>query len=83
MAWIYPGLLLVPKLLWLRLAARIAAINSFLILSIVFYLVITPVSLVMKLFGRDSMKRTLGDGQVSFLTPVSRQETAETLADQF
>lgn len=82
-ALVWPGLLLVPNLLWRQLAGRIAVLNSFLLLGAVYYLVIAPVGLLMRVFRRDSMTRSFQEQTATYLTPVRRQVTAETLGDQF
>jgi hypothetical protein len=42
--------------LWMKFAAVLAWINTRVILSLTFYLVFTPVGLIMKLFGKDIIK---------------------------
>lgn len=56
------GLLLPPlarrfHLLWMRLAVLLGHINSRILLSLMFYLVFMPYGLVMRLFGRDPLRR--------------------------
>ena len=46
---------------WMKFGIVVGAINARIILSIVFYLVLTPFGLVMRLFGRDPMRRRLDD----------------------
>ncbi len=52
-----PSLLAGPHRAWLKLAALLGAVNGFLFLSIVFFLVLTPLAVVLRLFGRDELKR--------------------------
>lgn len=47
---------------WMRFAAALGAFNARVILSLAYYLVITPVGLVMRLFGRDPLDRRLRTG---------------------
>ncbi|WP_198264324.1 SxtJ family membrane protein [sulfur-oxidizing endosymbiont of Gigantopelta aegis] len=55
--------LLIPQLLipvhkaWLKFAEVLGFINSRILLFIIFYLVLTPMGLVAKLFGFDPMKK--------------------------
>ncbi|MFH1655791.1 MAG: SxtJ family membrane protein [Candidatus Omnitrophota bacterium] len=42
---------------WMKIAYLIGKIISSLILGIFFYLIITPVGLIMKCFGRDSLSK--------------------------
>lgn len=56
LALIAPGLLVPIYKVWMRLGAILGRINSFLILSIIFYCVVTPIGLVMRIFSKDSEK---------------------------
>ena len=55
--------LLAPRILapvyrvWMRLGEVLAWINTRIILGVVFYGVVTPIGLVMRLTGRDPMRR--------------------------
>jgi hypothetical protein len=44
---------------WMKLAEVLAWVNTRILLGFVFYGMITPMGLVMRLFGRDPMRRTL------------------------
>jgi uncharacterized membrane protein len=46
--WIYQG--------WMSFALVLGWINTRLILAIMFYLIMTPMSLIMRLFGKNAMK---------------------------
>ncbi len=46
--------------LWMKLAALLGYVNSRVLLSLMFYLVFTPYGLVMRLFGRDPLRRRRG-----------------------
>ncbi len=50
---------------WMRFAGLLGYVNSRILLSLMFYLVITPYGLVMRLFGRDTMNRR-GAGKQSY-----------------
>ncbi len=56
LALIAPGLLVPIYKAWMRLGAIIGRINSFLILSIIFYCVVTPITLIRRIFSKDSEK---------------------------
>ncbi len=53
---------------WFRLAAVLGYINSRILLSIVYFLVITPFGLVMRLFRRDVLRRRKS-GQATYWIP--------------
>jgi uncharacterized membrane protein YcfT len=42
------------KGLWMRFAAILAAVNSAIVLTVVFFFVVTPIGLLMRLFGRSA-----------------------------
>ena len=60
---------------WMRFAGVLGYVNSRILLSLMFYLVITPYGLVMRVFGRDTMNRR-GAGKQSYWIPraKTRQE---------
>jgi multisubunit Na+/H+ antiporter MnhG subunit len=66
---VVPGLLF-PRVLgpvervWMRFAEVLAFVNTRLILGLVFYVVLTPIGAVMRLF-RDPLDRRLDDGTAS------------------
>ena len=45
--------------IWMRIALILGWLNSRIILGVIFLLVVTPMALVMKLFGKDPMQRKL------------------------
>jgi saxitoxin biosynthesis operon SxtJ-like protein len=55
LAW--PAALRPVYIAWMRLAQVLAWVNTRLILGLFYYAVITPVSLVMRLAGRDALRR--------------------------
>jgi Saxitoxin biosynthesis operon protein SxtJ len=64
---------------WMRFGLFMSRITTPIIMGIVFYLVITPMGLVMRLAGKDSMARRLRDGAQSYriastATPPKRLE---------
>ena len=52
-----PSLLAAPHRWWMKLSHVLAVVNGFLFLSIVFFLILTPLGLVLRLFGRDELRR--------------------------
>jgi hypothetical protein len=57
LAAVAPALLAGPHRAWLKLAHVLGTINGFLFLSIVFFLILTPLGFVLRLFGRDELRR--------------------------
>jgi len=57
---------------WMRFGLVMNRITTPLVLGVIFYIVITPVGIIMKLFGRDSMLRKL-DPEASTYGMTSRK----------
>jgi len=58
--------------LWMRFGFLVHSIMSPLILSLVFFVVITPVAFAMKIIGRDSMNRRFDKGLESYRVTRSK-----------
>jgi hypothetical protein len=55
-ALVAPPLLRVPNRLWWALAQFLGRVNTRVVLTLLFFLVVTPVGLVMRLFGHDALR---------------------------
>ena len=51
-----PGLLSTPNKLWMRFSLLLARFVSPIILGLLFYVLISPLALVLRLFGRDELR---------------------------
>jgi len=67
---------------WMRFGLVMSRITTPLILGIVFFAVITPVALVMKIARRDPMARALDSGAASYRVP-SAGAARETMEKPF
>lgn len=65
-AFIMANLLKPVYILWMKLAFILGWINTRLILIIVFYLVLTPISIVLKLLGKDLLDRRINKNKDSY-----------------
>jgi len=61
-----PGLLTPLNRAWMGLAALLHAITTPIVLGVMFFLLFTPVALVMKLKKRDTMKRRFDQSLPSY-----------------
>ncbi len=61
-----PGLLRGPYKAWMGLAVVLGFFMSRIILSLLFYLVVTPIGLTMRLFGKDILKERWEKKAVSY-----------------
>lgn len=67
---------------WMRLALLLSRVTTPLVLGIVFFLVIVPFALVMKLIGRDAMARRFDERATSYRVP-SRQAPPKHMEKPF
>jgi len=80
--------LLIPEALrpvhygWMRFALLISKVTTPLILAVVFFLVFTPIGLLMKIFGKDAMRRKIDDTIDSYRV-ASKGSTREDLEKPF
>ena len=51
---------------WMRFGLMMSRFTTPLIMGLVFFLVITPVALIMKLLGKDPMRRKLAQDQTTY-----------------
>ena len=66
---VWPAALRYPYRGWMALGHALGWINSRILLSLVFYLVVTPMGFVMRLFGRDPMRRRFDRSAASYRIP--------------
>lgn len=58
-SFVMPGFLKPVYILWMRLAFILSWINTRLLLSLIFYLIFTPIGLALKIFRVDLLDRKL------------------------
>ncbi len=68
LAAVAPALLAGPHRAWLGFAKVLGRINSAIFLFLTFFLVLTPLGFVLRLFGRDELRRR-GTAPASMWTP--------------
>lgn len=59
-ALLVPRLLVWPNRGWMALGHVLGLINSKIVMALIFFVVVTPIAFLMKLFGKDPMQRRLG-----------------------
>ncbi len=60
--------------IWMRFGLMMSKITTPIIMGAVFYLIITPTGLVMKVFSRDPLRRKLVDKESSYRVPSHKPE---------
>jgi len=82
-AVVAPAILLPVNLIWHNVTNHIRIITNWVILGSIYYFVITPAGLALRLFGHDPLVRRKGQTVDSYFTPVQRRTDAETMQDWF
>jgi hypothetical protein len=72
-----PSLLAAPHRGWLRFSHLLGTVNGFLFLSIVFFLILTPLGLFLRLLGRDELRRR-GPAPASMWEPYPERNRDRT-----
>ena len=67
---------------WMRFGGVIGAVTNRLILGLVFFLIILPMGVIMRLFGRDTMARKFEAHLASYRIP-SRQRSEKNMERPF
>ena len=67
---LFPGALRNVEKLWMAFAERLSVVMTFLIMAALFYLVITPTGLLLRLMGKDLLGRKIQRDIPSYWSPV-------------
>ena len=65
-ALVYPPILRYPYDYWMRLGRALGWINTRIILSVLFYLIFTPIGVIRRWLGWDPMRRAFDPGAPSY-----------------
>ena len=68
---------------WMAMFYPIGWLISHMLMAMIFYLAITPISLVMRLCGRDPLLRKLDRSTKTYWTPNNTREEAKRYFQQF
>lgn len=81
-ALIIPVVLKPVYIVWMKFAHVLGWINTRLLLSIVFYLIVMPIGIIMRLFGKDPMHRRFDKSTDSYRIK-SKQPSVDHLEKPF
>ncbi|MBI3773704.1 MAG: hypothetical protein HY272_13525 [Gammaproteobacteria bacterium] len=81
-AWRVPALLTPLARAWLWLGHHLGRINTFILLSVVFFLLITPLALLFRIFRRDPLELHVPHRK-SFWHRHAQAPTPESFRNQF
>ena len=79
-AVVSPVILKPVYIIWMRFAFILSWINTRLLLLLIFYLVFTPISLILKLLGKDMLERKIDKQSASYW---HHRESAVTAAKDY
>ena len=69
--------------LWMAIAYPIGWVVSHVIIALVFYLLVTPIGLIMRLLGRDPMNRAFDRSATTYWVPRDSKTPAARYFKQF
>ena len=64
-----PSLLFYPYKTWMLIGVALGWVNSRIILGLIFLFVLLPISLIMKIFGYDPLRKKNKGNEISFREP--------------
>jgi len=70
---IHPAILKPLQKIWMSFSIVIGFFMSHIILSVLFYLVLTPIGLVMRLFGKDILDQRIEKNKISYWKDIENK----------
>ena len=70
---VWPRALIYPNKAWMKLAEMLSFVMTRLILGVVFFLIVTPIGVIKRLFGWDPLSRRRGRSASYWTTYSERQ----------
>ena len=81
--WFWTGLLRVVFVAWMLLAFPIGWVVSHVLLALIYYLIFTPIGIMMKLFGYDPMRRQLDREAKTYWRPRREEDDPQRYFKQY
>ena len=78
-----PSLMKYPAILWFKFSEVLGGVSSKVLLTIIFFLVITPIAVFLRLIGKDQLQLTEHKNLESAFKDRSGKIKAEDLKDPF
>ena len=82
-ALVAPGILLPFNRIWSGFGHRMGRVNNFVLLSLFFYLLILPISMIFRILGRDPLQRQINPNTDTYWRPLERRADKENYPDMF
>lgn len=67
---VFPRILAPIEWIWMKFAGIMGVIMTHVVLSVAYYLIVTPIGIIMKLAGRDPLHRKFDKKAISYWLPV-------------
>ena len=77
----FPKILIVPNKLWFKLGLLLGAIVAPIVMGIIFFLTVTPIGIIMRLFGKDIINQKIKKTAKSYW--IKRKKTVSSMKNQF
>ena len=68
----FPRTLAKPEQLWMALAEKISVVMTFIIMLLTFLLVVTPIGLALRIFGKDLLGKKFDKSRQSYWEPMEQ-----------
>jgi hypothetical protein len=70
-----PSALSIPNRLWMRLSMTLAKVVNPVVLSLIFYVFVTPLAMLLKVMGKDVIERRIDSRRESYWVPRTSSDT--------
>ena len=77
----FPKILIVPNKLWFKLGLLLGAIVAPIVMGMIFFLTVTPIGIIMRLFGKDVMNQKIKKNAKSYW--IKRNKSVSSMKNQF
>ena len=79
-----PDWLHLPNRLWYQLGKLLAMVVNPIVLGVIFFLLLTPLAWLLRVFGRDALRlKTASDAESYWITRADQPPLAESFKNQF
>ena len=77
----FPKILIVPNKLWFKLGLLLGSIMAPIIMGMIFFLTVTPIGIIMRLFGKDVINQKIKKNAKSYW--IKRNKSVSSMKNQF
>ena len=77
----FPKILIVPNKLWFKLGLLLGAIVAPFVMGMIFFFTVTPIGIIMRLFGKDVINQKIKKNAKSYW--IKRNKSVSSMKNQF